>query len=159
LRDGFAGELAVTAPRLALANCELNGATLYGSLTVKGERPGFAARLGVNRLAAFGGEGEFTWRDGGLTARYDLAGTGLDTPAARAARIGIDGSLRTRRDFRRIELDAQLAGQKVRPGAAVDDALAAAEKSARDTLLGPLLARMRGALAAGSRASAFTAEA
>src|SRR5690606_34670695 len=44
-------------------------------------------------------------------------------------------------------------------GEAVDRALAATERSARDTLLGPLLARVRGALAVESRASTFAAEA
>jgi hypothetical protein len=204
LQGGFVGELAATAPRLVLGGCELRGATLYGQVAVKSERPGFegplrldaltcpdqalklestalqvaakadktltvfegtaglragAAGLGANRLASLGGKSEFIWREGGLTARYDLAGAGLDTGAARVARVGIDGSLRTRRDFAWIELDTRLAGQGVRLGEAVDAALASAETSVRDTLLGPLLARARGALAAESRTSTFSAEA
>ena len=204
LRDGFAGELAATAPRLAVAGCELRGATLYGRVTVENVRPGLAgplrlagidcpeqaltlenaavqleartnealrvfegearlragaARFGGNRLAALGGESEFTWRDGGLTARYDLEGTGLDTESATVARLDAEGSLRTRRDFERIELDAELAGQGMRLGEGFDAALAEAERSAGDTLLGPILARMRGALAAESRASRFSANA
>lgn len=203
LRGGFAGELAATAPRLALGGCELRGTTLYGQVTVTSARPGFegplrldaltcpdqrlslesaalqvaaradtaltkfdgkaglrtgAARLGANRLATLGGESEFTWRSEGLTARYDLDGAGLATGVARAARVGVDGSLRTRRNFARIELDAQLSGQGMRLGEAADAALAGAEKSIRDTLLGPLLARARGALAAESGASTFSAE-
>ena len=203
LRGGFAGELAASAPRLALGHCEMRGTTLYGKLTVTSERPGFegplrlaalacpdqalsvesaalqvtaradqaltrfdgeaglragAARMGTNRLAALGGEGEFTWRAEGLTARYDLDGTDLVTGAARAARVGIDGSLRTRRDFARIEVDARLSGQGVGPGEAAQATLAGAENATRDTLLGPLLARIRGALMAESRASTLSAE-
>jgi hypothetical protein len=203
LRDGFAGELAATAPELAVAGCEVRGATLYGRVTIDNVQPGLAgplrfagmscpdravvldgaalqldvradealavfegeaslragaARLGTNRLASLGGESDFTWRDGGLTARYDLAGTGLDTAGANVGGVGIEGSLRTRRNFERIELDAELAGRGMRLGEGFDAALASAERSAADTLLGPILARVRGALAAESRASRLSAD-
>lgn len=117
------------------------------------------ARLGANRLAGLGGEAEFTWRDGGLTAGYELEGTGIEAGGVRIAGLNADGALRTRRNFERIELDAELDGRGVRLGEAVDAALATAQRSAEGTLLAPLLARARGALMAESRASRLTAEA
>lgn len=48
LRGGFAGTIAAIAPELTLANCGLARASLYGALTVSGEKPRFA---GPVRLA------------------------------------------------------------------------------------------------------------
>ncbi len=203
LQDGFAGELAATAPRLAGAGCTADGATLYGRVTIAGQRPAFAGplryarlacgeqglvaergaiqidgradqrltsfdaetslrggamRYGGARLAALAGTARLSWRDGGLTARYDLDGTGLATSAAEIARLGLDGSLRTRRYFERVEIDADVDGEGVRPGAALDETLADTADGSRDTLLGPIIARIRNQLAAEGRASRLTAE-
>src|SRR5688572_13445939 len=193
LRDGFAAELAATAPRLAAEGCAADGATLYGRVTIADERPAFSGPLRFARLAcpeqglvaerdaiqivgradklltsfdaetslrggaasyagarlsALAGTARVSWRDGGLTARYDLEGTGLTTAAADIARLELDGSLRARRYFERVELDADVDGEGVRPGAALDEALAGAVDASRDTLLGPILSRIRGQLAA-----------
>jgi len=203
LRGGFAGELAATAPLLNLGACEWRGATVYGEVSVAGERPAFEgparlarlacptqglalegvslqldaradkalaafegdaalragrAALGDNRLAGASGNTHFTWRNGGLTARYRLEGTGLETAQAAVARLGLDGWLRTRRNFDRIELDADVDGRGVRLGRGLDATLADTARGTRDTLLGPIVERMRRALAAESRASRLTAE-
>ncbi len=117
-----------------------------------------AARYAGAALAGLSGTTRVTWRDGGLTARYDLAGTGLATAAAAIARLELDGSLRARRNFERIELDADVDGSGVRPGAALDRTLADAARGAGNTLLGPILARVRSQLAAEGRASRLVAE-
>lgn len=49
LRGGFAGTLAAVAPALAFDDCRAGRASIYGRLTVKGERPQFAGPL---RLAS-----------------------------------------------------------------------------------------------------------
>ncbi|BBC72407.1 conserved hypothetical protein [Altererythrobacter sp. B11] len=51
LRGGFAGELAATAPRLAMAGCEASAATLYGRIGVEAERPRFDGPLRFATLA------------------------------------------------------------------------------------------------------------
>lgn len=203
LRDDFAGELAATAPRLTLGDCGLTGATLYGKVSIAGERPAFQGPLrlsrlacpgqaldvanavlqvdgradkaisafegdaelragratyGSNALAALAGTTQLSWRDGGLTARYDLTGTGLATAQAAVARLKIEGSLRARRNFDRLELDADVDGRGVRVGNGLDSALAGAARGTRDTLLGPLIERMRRSLAAESRSSRLIAD-
>lgn len=53
LRGGFAGTIAAIAPELRFADCGLTRASLYGNLTVSGEKPRFAgpARLAEMRCA------------------------------------------------------------------------------------------------------------
>lgn len=203
LRGGFAGELAASAPRLALGGCEAQGATLYGRVRIEAERPWFEGPARVasavcagqkfalvsfalqlsgradktltavegdaglragqaswadGRLAALSGTSHFTWREGGLTARYELAGTDLAAPQAAIARLGLDGWLRTRRGFDRLELDTKVEGEGVRLGSGLDAALADAAKSSGDTLLGPILDRVRRQLALEGRRSRLAAD-
>jgi hypothetical protein len=203
LRGGFAGELAATSPRLALAGCEVRRPTLYGKVSIDAERPQFEgpvrfARLacdeqdisvadaavqvsgradktltvfegdagvrtgraayGANRLASLTGTSDFTWREGGLTTRYELQGRGLATAQAAAARIGLDGWLRTRRNFQRIEAEAEIEGSGVRLGSGLDKALADAAEAGGNTLLGPILAQVRSRLAAEGRDSRLAGE-
>lgn len=166
-RPGFDGPLriaGIACPDLALAiddaavRIDVSAEETLERIDGEASARTGAARLGANRLAGLSGESEFTWRGGDLTARYDLAGTGLDTANARIARLAAEGSLRTRRDFERIELDAELDGRGVRLGDSVHDALAAAQRSTEGTLLQPLLARLRGALAAETRAGRIVAD-
>lgn len=51
LRGGFAGTLAATAPDLGLAGCKARDATLYGKVSVTGERPHFEGPLRLAALA------------------------------------------------------------------------------------------------------------
>src|SRR5690606_27198839 len=69
LRDGFSGELAAVAPDLAVGGCQAKRASLYGKVTVRGEKPRFVGPL---RLAAL-----------------DCASTGL---AMKAAGVEIDAT-------------------------------------------------------------------
>jgi hypothetical protein len=166
-RPGFEGPV-----RLARLACPEMGLTLADAAVqldgradrtlsvfegAAGLRTGRAA-WGESRLAALAGTTRFTWRDGGLTARHDLVGTDLSTPQAAIARLEVDGWLRARRQFGRIELDSQIAGTGVRVGPGLDATLAEAAQATRDTLLGPILAQVRDRLAAESRASRLAAE-
>ncbi|MDR6509258.1 hypothetical protein J2792_000098 [Novosphingobium capsulatum] len=51
LRDGFAGTLAVVAPRLALGACSTGRATAFGRVTIRNEQPRFAGPVRVANLA------------------------------------------------------------------------------------------------------------
>ena len=203
LRDGFAGEVAATAPKLALAGCEAAGTTLYGTLSIADQRPGFEGPLrlgrlecreqglsleraalqlsgrtdrelsavegeaslrtgrlayGANRLAALTGTSEVSWRVGDITTRYKLRGRDLATTQAVASGIALDGWLRTRRNFERIEAEAEVDGTGVRLGRGLDTALADAATGSADTLLGPILERVRSRLASEGRNSRLAAD-
>ncbi len=203
LRDGFAGELAATSPRLAMGGCEAGRPTLYGRIEIDAERPAFEgpvrlARLtcegqgisltnaavqlsgradktltafegeaglrtgraayGGNHLASLSGTTRFTWRNGGLTTRYELRGRQFASPQAAAARIALDGWLRTRRQFERIEAEADVEGEAVRLGSGLDAALADAANASGDTLLGPILRQVRERLAVEGRDSRLAGE-
>lgn len=65
LRGGFRGELALVSPKLTAQGCETGRATLYGKLTISGERPRFRGPLRLGsvvcrdpdlRLAASGAQ-------------------------------------------------------------------------------------------------------
>lgn len=105
------------------------------------------ARLASAQLAGITGSSRFTWRDGGLTARYNLAGTDLSTDQAEIARLELDGALRARHNFERVEIDTQVDGTGVGLGSGIDGALASAANSTSDTLFGPILERIRRQLA------------
>ena len=166
-RPSFAGPL-----RIGRLDCEEQGISLANAafqlegradktLTAfegeAGVRTGRAA-YGGNRLASLSGTTRFTWRDGGLTTRYELRGRDLATAQAAAVRIGLDGWLRTRRRFERIEAEADVEGAGVRLGSGLDAALADAAEATGDTLLGPILAQVRSRLAAEGRGSRLAGE-
>jgi hypothetical protein len=166
-RPSFAGPLR--AARLACAEQGFSVANAAVQLDISADEAlaafegdaglrGGAVLAGGARLAGIAGDSRFTWRDGGLTARYDLTGTGVDMPQASIARIALDGALRARRNFARIELDADVTGNGLRPGAVVDTSLAGVVSATEDTLLGPILAQIRSQLALESRNSTFAAE-
>lgn len=103
LRDGFAGILAATAPKLALPGCALDGASLYGRIAVKDEKPGFsgplrleslacpAQRLALRRVAVQADLRADAALDG-AEATLALASGALSAADARAA--GLDGTAR-----------------------------------------------------------------
>jgi hypothetical protein len=45
LRDGFAGAIAAVAPRIEAQGCTIQGASIYGKLSVSGEKPRFTGPL------------------------------------------------------------------------------------------------------------------
>ena len=166
-RPEFAGPLRLARLEcreqgIALANAavQLSGRTDKTLTAFEGDaglRIGRAAYRG-NRLASLTGTTEFTWREGGLTTRYALQGRELATAQAAAAQIGLDGWLRTRRNFERIEAEAEVEGAGVRLGSGLDAALADAAEASGETLLGPILTRVRDRLAAEGRNSRLSGE-
>ena len=82
LDDGFAGVLAVAAPKLGNAGCAAEGASFYGSINVADGRPRFAGPLRLARLAC--AEQGLALNDAAV--RLDAV---LDKDAA-----GVDGSAR-----------------------------------------------------------------
>lgn len=166
-RPGFEGPVRIAGLECPEASVALGSATLkldaqtneaFDRIEGDADLTAVAGRVGQNRLASLTGDSDFTWRDGGLTAAYSLQGTGLEAAGVGMARLDAEGSLRARGGFARVELESELNGRGVRLGDTLDSALASAQRSTADTLLAPLLGRMRGALAAQGRNSSVAAE-
>ena len=104
------------------------------------------------------GEAKFTWRQNGLTASYQAAFEGIAAPQLAIDRLKLDGAVRARDSFERLEVETNAEAEAIRPGAALDQALAQGGTAAKDTLFGPMLTRIRSALVRESRNSSFRAE-
>lgn len=202
LHDGFAGELAVTAPRLAVAGCVAENATLYGAVAIAAEQPSFTGPLRFERLACAGrnlslaasaaqlelladrdmtgldgqaalqlgalalpagrsaaiaGDTRFSFREGNLTSDFDLQARQVDSRAAQLALLDVEGIVRTRDNFDRIELEAELDGRNLRPGADLAAVLNEAEAAGQGTLVAPLVAKVRQQLGAHLQTSTLAA--
>ncbi|WP_423142157.1 intermembrane phospholipid transport protein YdbH family protein [Parablastomonas sp. CN1-191] len=56
LREGFAGIAAIAAPRLVTPGCRIDGGSLYGAISVHGEKPSFGGPLRAARLECPGAQ-------------------------------------------------------------------------------------------------------
>jgi hypothetical protein len=201
--SGFAGILAVAAPKLDGGGCAARRATLYGKIATASGKASIDGPLRMGELScrsqglalqnaalaltatvdadfkgvdgrgrletgAFQAAGarangvagtiQATFRKQALTARYSVAARGLSHPQANAALVTAEGTLRARDRLGSLELQSEIAGNGVRMGAGLDRVLADAARSTRGTLIAPLLAQARTALAREGRASTLSAE-
>lgn len=161
----FAGPLRIAAltcagPGLVVRDAGMQiDATLGAALDSVSGKAGLttgAVRWQGESAARLTGSSSFTMRGGDLTGTYRLAGQGVDG-ALSAASLAVDGMLRTRDRFARIESEGMLAGQDLRPGAALDTALAGAVRASADTLGAPLLDQLRRGLHREGRGSRLAA--
>ncbi|WP_067677752.1 intermembrane phospholipid transport protein YdbH family protein [Tsuneonella dongtanensis] len=129
-----------------LAGVEGDGRIATGVLAAAGTRAN-----GVN------GTVRAVWRNDALTARYSLAARGFAHPQAQAALLTAKGTVRGRNGFETLEAQADIEGNGVRMGDGLDRMLAEAARSAQGTLLAPLVAQARTALAREGRASSLVA--
>lgn len=138
----------------ALAALDLTGSAAFDA--VKGK-----AKLQTGRIAAAGqalgstaGDVALAYGKGGLAADLDLTGADVALAGVTLTRMGIDGAVRTKAGFAEPSFDGSFSGVGLRPGAGLDRQLGGYQQSAQGTLLAPLLAKMRGALAReGSRST------
>ena len=165
-RPRFAGPLRFDALDCGQTDLAIAGGAIMLDLQVDRDLAGLdgggelrlaTVQQGNNRVAAVEGQTEYSFRDGNLTARYEAQARALETGAVRMALLEIDGSLRTGDALARIEIEADLSGRNVQIGRDLDQALASAQASGEETLLAPLLGRLRGAIAAESRNSTLEA--
>ncbi|TCM21563.1 dicarboxylate transport [Novosphingobium sp. PhB165] len=118
---------------------------------------GGAVRLADNRLAGLTASGRFTFRKQALTATYKLAARGVATPQARADALGFDGQVRTDAGFAHVDIDGDVTGSGLVPGAMGDRALADLAKRGEGTLVASLANRIRVGLAREARGSRLDA--
>jgi hypothetical protein len=122
LRGGFAGELAASAPELALGGCDIAGATLFGKIGIDAERPTFDGPLRLQSLGCGEAAVELTRTSLHAAMRLDRDLAGLDatlageTRALRAVGATADAiRLDSKLTFREDELTASfdLAGEGI----------------------------------------------
>ena len=108
-----------------------------------------ANALGVQtaQLLKLGGKGDFSFKQGDLTADYAFEGKSLAAGWIDAASLAAEGMVRSHDKLARFETEGMLAGSAVRPGKNLDAALASTVKAADGTLLAPLAAQIRQGLA------------
>lgn len=114
-------------------------------------------RLADNSLQRLSGTADLTWRKHALNVRYHLAGRALSTPQARFAELSLEGRARSADGFARFDVEGDLGGKGLVPGADLDRALASAGKAGRGTFLVPLAAQVRGALVREARGGTLAA--
>ncbi|MCA1660860.1 MAG: YdbH domain-containing protein [Novosphingobium sp.] len=156
------GSLSCPGRALALENASVRIASTFDQ-DIRGAEG--RARLAGGRLAwggyraaAFDLANRFTYRDDALTLRVDGSLAGVATPQLGLGRLATEGTLRARDDFARVEFQGSLDGTGVRLGTGLDRALAGAQAGTQGTLLAPLLARFRGAIAREARGGRLLAE-
>ena len=156
--------------RFAQASCA--GATLAGGAVqvdarASGDLASFQGALALrtgaavyaqNRAASLGGDGAFSWREGALTARYDLAAREVVTPYASLAELTLEGRSSAADSFARLTSEGEVRGTGLRLGGDFDAQLAAAVRASEGTLAAPLLARFRSGLARELRGATMAAE-
>lgn len=136
----------------ALLDKDLSGVT--GSFKLRGRHPAAAGAI-AQTLAL---DGQLAFRKGDLTGKLDGNAGGVTAPQANAAYAGLDGFVRTREGFSRIEFNGTLEGRGVSPGTQAGAALARAEQAAQGSLLGPMIGQVRAALGREQRGSHLLAE-
>lgn len=110
---------------------------------------------GAQGMEALQGTAAFSFRNGALNARYDLVSLGPASPQARASRLSAQGRLRTLNGLERIELESDMQATGVAGGEALYAALDSARDAGEGTLLAPVAAQVRAALAREARGSAL----
>ncbi len=116
---------------------------------------------GFADLAASGltGTARLGWSDGRLALGHDLALTGIAAPQGRLARLAAEGSWRGAADGTSGQWEGTLRGTGLAPAPGLTASLAAAERGAQGTLIAPLVAKARTALASGLDGANLRAEA
>lgn len=162
----FTGPLRAVSLSCAGQGLSLARAGVELDLTAGAQFESLSGKLGLssgalgwqgNRARGMAGSGDFSLRGGELTTRFRLEGRGVSSSAAGAGNLIGEGILRSHENFARFESEGTLQGNGVQPGPGLDAALAGLVRSGEGTLLAPLAARFRQALAREAPGSRFTA--
>ncbi len=135
--DLSAGALAIQA--------DIKAAADLASVAAEGKLAGGPLAAAGQRARQVAGDFAVTANAKSLTGRYKLSAEGLDGILA-ARTLGIEGVARSLDGHARFAGEGQVSGAGIRPGPALDRALAGAERSAAGTLGAPLLAQLRSGL-------------
>ncbi len=111
-------------------------------------------------LAKLGGTADFAWSfDGELSLRHDLEGEGLSNDLVGAARVGADGTLRSREGFARNEWAARVSGEGIDGSRLMTaEAILDARSESEGTFLASLLGKLQTGLESGINNSSFAGD-
>ncbi len=112
---------------------------------------------GNNRLERANGSGRFTLANGDVVLSYKLNGEGLSAVGIDAATVSLDGAARSHDKLASFSSEGALGAGGVMTGHGVEGTLANIEKSAAGTLVAPLAAKLRSALAREATGSSIAA--
>ena len=111
--------------------------------------------VGAARLAGTDSTVRLTYRDDALTARYEISGRGLTAPQARIGSLAVDGHLRAFDRLARLEAEGDVTGKGLSLGGDLASSLVAVEASAKGTMIGDVVAKVRNALRREARGSSL----
>ena len=161
--DGPVRLQALDCPRsrLALRDANLQLIATLGS-AFEGANGSYALASGTlgfkgNQLASANGTGEFSWANGELSVGYKLTGQGLAAGGIKAAGVALEGAVRSHDRMASFSSEGVLGASGVSPGHGLEVTLAGLEKSGAGTLMAPLAAQLRSALAREAPRSSLSA--
>lgn len=164
---GFAGPVRLRGANCPTMRARLANATMQveASIPTDFQSANVSASLETdqlayddNALASLAGPLRVNWREGELDATADLDAKQVSVGGLPLRRAALDGALRMRDGYSRIEADGALSGSGVDLHSYVAAPLREAGEMAEGSLLTPLLARIRGASAQQLRATSFVAD-
>ncbi|HEX2792824.1 MAG TPA: YdbH domain-containing protein, partial [Croceicoccus sp.] len=153
----FTGPLRLKGVDCAQTDFAMGPATLSLDMTGSDQFDAVRGRgkIVTGRVAAAGqsvgstaGDILLSYNKDGLASDLKLSAADVSLAGARLTRLGLDGAVRARGGFENVAFDGSFTGTGLRPGDGIDGLVRSYEDEAEGTLLAPLLAKMRGALAA-----------
>ncbi|RYY36335.1 MAG: exoprotein, partial [Sphingomonadales bacterium] len=163
----FAGPLRLTELACPDRQIALSDANADVDLTADAQLRGLEGRVslatGPVRYASYRANGgdltmRGNWKNGLLDERHTIAIRGVTTPQASAALLTLEGSMRASEGFGRVDLRSDIEGNGLRPGPALQGALAQLARAGEGTLVEPLAKRFAGALTREARGSAVSGD-
>lgn len=167
-RPGLAGPVRLHSLDCGPGSVQLMNANLGADLRLDRDLAGAQAKLsGDTRAVRFAEavagalrlKGNVTYRNGELTAGYDLAADDLAHPQARLAGLAASGTVRAGKGLAWVRVDGDFNGTGFHPGEGFDRGLAQTADGAADTFLGAVLRKLRGALLREANGSRFSGQA
>ena len=116
------------------------------------------ARYAANGAQSLSGTIRAQLKGDAATARYTLAARGVDTPQALAALMTVEGTLRSREGFARLEIESDVEGNGLRLGPELIASIEGLATSGDGTLLEPIARRIGAALQNETRGSSLAAD-
>ncbi|BEV00671.1 YdbH domain-containing protein [Novosphingobium olei] len=149
--QGLHGEAATLALDV-IGDRDLKGAVAKNSL-----RSGEIAADGL-ALESLALDSALSWRDGKLGGRIAGNAGGVHAGGTTVALLTVDGRVAARDGFSTVEFRGGVDGQGLRRGAVFDRALSSTQAQVEGTLLGPMVAQIRRAIASQERGSRLGGE-
>lgn len=110
-----------------------------------------------NRLERADGTGRFTFAKGDVVLDYKLKGQGLAASGIKAAQLALDGQARSHDRMASFSSEGAAKAVGLAPGRGLEVSLAGIERSGAGTLVAPLAAQLRQALAREAPGSSLAA--